>query len=111
MSRRTWKQWFSHILGQRQRVQERRPVRRIMRLEQLDARLTPTVNAFFSAGVLVVNGDNQNNTIDISRDAAGKLLVNGGAISIKGGAATVASTKLIQVFGLGGNDTISLNET
>jgi Ca2+-binding RTX toxin-like protein len=81
-----------------------------MALEPLGARITPAVNAFFSAGVLAVTGDNLANTIDISRDAAGKLLINRGAVSINGGNATVANTTLIQVFGNGGNDAISLNE-
>ena len=38
------------------------------------------------------------------------LLVNGGAVAIKGGTPTVANTALIQVFGQGGNDTITLDE-
>ena len=55
-------------------------------------------------------GDACNNTITISRDAAGKILVNGGAVAVPGGTPTVANTALIQVFGQGGNDTITLNE-
>ena len=39
------------------------------------------------------------------------ILVNGGAVPIQGGTATVANTSLIQVFGQGGNDTITVNET
>ncbi len=66
--------------------------------------------ATFSAGTLSVFGDSNNNSIVISRDAAGKILVNGGAISVVGGTPTVANTSLIQAFGLGGNDTISLSE-
>jgi Ca2+-binding RTX toxin-like protein len=111
MSRRSWKQWFLKQFGLAKPSKERRPVRRAMIFETLDQRITPAVNAFFSGGVLTITGDNNNNTIDVSQDAAGKLLVNGGAISIKGAAATVASAKLIQVFGLNGNDTLSLNET
>ena len=56
--------------------------------------------ATFSAGVLSVNGDAANNTIAVSRDAAGKLLVNGGAVAVAGGTPTVANTARIQVFGL-----------
>jgi Ca2+-binding RTX toxin-like protein len=62
------------------------------------------------AGVLSVIGDSLDNTITISRDAAGKILVNGGAVPVRGGAATVANTASIQVFGGGGNDTITLSE-
>src|SRR5215208_4576436 len=69
------------------------------------------VVASFSAGVLSVFGDSLNNTITTSRNAAGNLLVNGGAVAITGGTATVANTSLIQVFGQGGDDVITLNES
>jgi Ca2+-binding RTX toxin-like protein len=61
-------------------------------------------------GVLTVFGDSLDNTITISRDAAGKLLVNNGAVRVAGPPPTVANTALIQVFGQAGNDTITLNE-
>src|SRR5215218_1151031 len=63
-----------------------------------------------SAAMLTVFGDAANNSITISRDAAGKILVNGGAVTVAGGTATVANTSLIQVFGQGGNDTVTLSE-
>jgi Ca2+-binding RTX toxin-like protein len=69
------------------------------------------VNSTFSAGVLTVNGDSLNNTITISRDAAGTILVNGGAVPVVGGRPTVANTSLIRVSGLGGQDVLSLIET
>src|SRR5689334_20003928 len=81
-------------------------------LETLGERVLPAVTASFlpSAGILTVFGDAQNNAITISRDAAGKILVNGGAVSVLGGTPTVANTALVQAFGLAGNDTITLNE-
>ena len=81
-------------------------------IEALDRRDVPAVVATFTpvTGVLSVFGDNLANTITVSRDAAGQLLVNGGAVAVKGGAPTVANVGLIQVFGQGGNDTITLNE-
>ena len=48
--------------------------------------------ATFSNGTLSVFGDSLNNNITVSRDAAGKLLVNGGAIAVVGGTPTVANT-------------------
>ena len=66
------------------------------------------VTSSFNAGVLSVNGDSLDNNIAISRNAAGQILVNGGAVSVIGGTPTVANTSTIQVFGLGGNDTICL---
>jgi Ca2+-binding RTX toxin-like protein len=63
------------------------------------------------AGVLSVFDDNIGHTIVTSRDAAGNILVNGGAVAVAGGRPTVANTGIIQVFGQGGNDTISLDET
>jgi Ca2+-binding RTX toxin-like protein len=82
-------------------------------LEPLEERVVFSVTASFSSttGVLTVFGDAGNNTIVVSRDAAGKLLVNGGAIAIQGGSATVANTALIQIFGQDGNDALSLDET
>src|SRR6266498_2200975 len=63
-----------------------------------------------ATGVLTVSGDDLNNNITISRDAAGAILVNTGAVAIKGGTSTVGNTSLIQVFGRGGNDQLSLDE-
>jgi Ca2+-binding RTX toxin-like protein len=62
------------------------------------------------AGILTEFGDNLDNTITTSRNAAGQILVNGGAVQVLGGTPTVANTALIQVFGQGGNDTITLDE-
>ena len=64
-----------------------------------------------SAGLLSVFDDNLKNTIVVSRDAAGRIFINGGAVTVTGGTATVANTFLIQVFGTGGNDMISLDES
>ena len=68
------------------------------------------VTATFSSGTLSVSGDSLDNSITISRDAAGRILVNGGAIAVSGGTPTVANTALIRVFGLGGQDVITLSE-
>ena len=70
----------------------------------------PTITAVFSGGVLTVTGDNHDNTIIVSRDLAGTLLVNGGTVTIAGGAPTVANTTLIQIFGLAGNDTLTVDD-
>jgi Ca2+-binding RTX toxin-like protein len=68
------------------------------------------VTASFSPPTLTVFGDNLDNNITTSRNAAGTILINGGAVNVQGGTPTVANTALIQVFGQGGNDTITLNE-
>src|SRR5262245_15760397 len=68
------------------------------------------VTGSFSNGTLSVFGDNLSNNITLSRNAAGQILVNGGAVPVLGGTATVANTALIQVFGQGGDDVITLNE-
>jgi Ca2+-binding RTX toxin-like protein len=67
--------------------------------------------ATFGNGVLTVIGDAQANSITVSRDPAGKILVNGGAVAVRGGTPTVANTAKISVFGLAGNDQLSLDET
>jgi Ca2+-binding RTX toxin-like protein len=63
------------------------------------------------AGLLMESGDNGNNSLVTSRDAAGRILVNGPAVPIVGGTATVANTSMILAFGLDGADTIALDET
>lgn len=100
--------------GRRRRLSRRRReiTSRDLCGQRLEDRIVPAATAVFSAttGVLSVFGDAQNNTLTVSRDAAGRLNVNGGAVNIVGGVATVANTSLIQVFGQAGNDTITLNE-
>src|SRR5687768_14647113 len=98
----------------------RRPLRRLLAATVLAAGVlaatsvpaNAAVTATFSpgSGQLTVFGDSLNNSITISRDAAGKLLVNGGAVAVAGGTPTVANTALIRVFGLGGQDVITLNQ-
>src|SRR5260370_5408751 len=71
------------------------------------------IKASFSpgAGLLSVFGDDLADHITLSRDPAGRILINGGAITVLGGQPTVANTALMQVFGQGGNDTITLDES
>lgn len=69
------------------------------------------VSASFREGILNIIGDNLDNTIEVSRNAAGQIFVNGGAVTVSGGIPTVANTTLIRGSGLEGNDRITLNET
>ena len=55
--------------------------------------------ATFANGVLTVTGDAANNSIVLSRNAVGRILVNNGAIAVVGGTPTVANTALIRAFG------------
>jgi Ca2+-binding RTX toxin-like protein len=71
--------------------------------------MTMTIKANFTAGLLSVTGDNGDDAITVNRDAAGQILVNGGAISVQGGQPTLTNTTEIDVFGGNGNDTISLD--
>jgi hypothetical protein len=64
-----------------------------------------------STGVLTTSGDDLDNTITTSRNAAGTILINGGAVPIVGGTPTVANTVVVQALGNGGNDTIAIDET
>ena len=81
-------------------------------IEPMEGRVLMSVGAVFSqaAGVLTVLGDAQDNNITISREASGNILINGGAVPVIGGKATIANTTLIQAFGLAGNDTIKVDE-
>jgi hypothetical protein len=67
------------------------------------------IKASFDTGVLTATGDDRNNTITATRDGAGNILINGGAVSIDGVQPTVANTKQIQASGGIGNDTISVD--
>jgi Ca2+-binding RTX toxin-like protein len=69
-----------------------------------------TGSFILSAGTLIAIGDDLDNSVTTSRDEAGKILVNGGAVPLLGDTPTVANTSLIQIFGQGGNDAITLNE-
>ena len=116
-----------------QRPSRRVPLVELSGLELLDRRILPAVSATFSAvdGVLTVNvtddtggggviilgaptttGDASVNTVTISRDAAGTILVNNGEVPIVGDTPTVANTGLITVFGGAINSNIiTLDET
>jgi Ca2+-binding RTX toxin-like protein len=88
------------------------PPRFAPRLQSLDPRIVPAVTAAFNAntGVLTVLGDAADNAIDISRDAAGNIVVNGGAVAVTGGTPTVANTTLVKIDGKAGDDTIRMVE-
>ena len=94
------------------RARRRSPDRLVPACESLETRVVPAITGVFSAtsGVLTVFGDALDNNIELSRNAAGNILINGGAVSIVGGTPTVANVSLIQVFGQAGHDTIVLNE-
>jgi len=68
------------------------------------------VFAVFATGILTVTGDDQDNTLTVSRDVAGNLLVNGGTLPVQGGTPTMANTSLIRMIGLKGDDMLSISE-
>src|SRR4051812_44166251 len=103
----------SRRIGQRRRTTRRLLTGGMLAAGALAATAVPAnaaTTATFSAGVLHVFGDSADNSIQISRDAAGKLVINSGAVTVTGGTPTVANTSRIQVTSLGGNDVIALNE-
>ncbi|MBI2253461.1 MAG: hypothetical protein HYU58_02455 [Proteobacteria bacterium] len=73
---------------------------------------TPHVRGEFFAevGTLAIFGDDTVNGITVSRNVAGRILINDGHAPISGGVATTGNTLLIQVFGLEQNDKIVLDE-
>jgi Ca2+-binding RTX toxin-like protein len=107
--------WLQRMLNRKSRQARNKDQRRrfVPTIELLGDRILPSVTASFArgAGVLTVLGDNRDNNIVVSRDVAGRILVNGDAVSVRGGVPTVANTSLVQVFGLAGNDRIALDET
>src|SRR5688500_562452 len=89
-------------------IRQPQPVHFDASFETLETRLMPAVTATFAAntGLLTVFGDALDNNITISRNAAGGILVNNGAVTTSGGTPTVANTSVIQAFGLNGSDVI-----
>jgi Ca2+-binding RTX toxin-like protein len=88
----------------------RQSVRRVPSLEQFEDRLTPTVQAFFAGGVLAVVGDADPNEITVAA-AGGALLVtnNGADVPIQSAVTpTLDQTLAVAVFGLGGDDVITI---
>jgi Ca2+-binding RTX toxin-like protein len=79
-------------------------------LAATSATASAAVTGSFANGTLTVTGDSLDNNITVSRNAAGNILVNGGAVSVVGGTPNVANTSVIKVFGLGGNDVLTLSE-
>jgi len=104
--------WVKRYIARKHGKRSAPSIRPVCCLERLEPRQLLSVTAFFSAqaGVLSVFGDSLDNNIEFSRNAAGSILVNGGAVSILGGSPTVANTSLLQGFGLSGHDTLVLNE-
>jgi Ca2+-binding RTX toxin-like protein len=107
--------WFHRLLIKSWPVARTVGNRRFLpNFEGLDERVMPAVTATFSAAgaLLRVVGDSQDNTIVVSRDTAGSILVNNGAVAIQGDpGATVLNTRMIMIVGAGGNDNLSLDET
>ena len=83
--------------------------RRDQRIVLLGVR-TETISAVFADGILTITGDELDNAVTVSRDVAGTLLVNDGAIPIEGGRPNSNSTSLIRMFGRKGNDVLSVDE-
>src|SRR5262245_59190181 len=64
-----------------------------------------------ATGLLTATGDNLDNTITVSRDAGGSILINGGAVPIVGGTPSVANTTQIQLSGRGDDDVITADSS
>ncbi len=79
-------------------------------VEPLEGRTYFAISAFFVGGRLSVFGDATANHVTISRSPAGAILVNGGAVGVRGARPTVANTHQINVWGLSGDDALALDE-
>src|SRR5262245_64101800 len=113
MSRTVW-QLIARALGRKARPSRPNPkqYRFVPSVEGLENREVPAVTASFSAvsGVLTVFGDNLDNNITISSNAAGTILVNGGGVTVAGGKPTVEHTGVIQGYGKVGEDKMTIND-
>ncbi len=70
-----------------------------------------TIESIFNSsnGLVTTTADGDDNDVVVTQNAVGTLFVNNEAV-FRGGIANVTNTRLIQVFGVGGNDNITLNE-
>lgn len=72
----------------------------------------PPVAQFFpDTGLLRVTGTVEADTYVVSRTETGAIVVNGGAVPIRGGVPTIANTTRIELLGRGGNDHLALDES
>jgi Ca2+-binding RTX toxin-like protein len=62
-------------------------------------------------GVLSVDGDKGANHVTVGRDAAGTVLINGGAVDVKGPTPTVGNVDSIEVSGNDGNDVLTVDSS
>jgi Ca2+-binding RTX toxin-like protein len=69
-----------------------------------------TISSTNVNNILSIIGDNNALYLNISRDAAGNILANGGAVALPGNP-TVANINLIEAFGGAANDTLAVDET
>src|SRR4051795_5743599 len=81
--------------------------------QRLERNTAMAITASFSqsSGNVSIFGDVNENTISTGRNAAGAIFANGGAVQIQGGTPTLGNTALIQVFGQGGNDVLTMDES
>src|SRR5580765_788415 len=63
-------------------------------------------------GILNINGTQKDDSIVVSRDVAGNLLITSAKnnVTYSPTGATIANTTLIQMFGNNGDDSLTLNE-
>jgi Ca2+-binding RTX toxin-like protein len=70
-----------------------------------------SISAVVSGDILTITGDDHDNTLVASRDAAGAIFINGGAVQVTGGISTVANVSVIRILGLEGDDVLVVDES
>ena len=87
MSRNTFDQCVKNLFHRRQKSRSRRSLNRNLSFERLDERIVLSVTATFTptTDILSVLGDQLANSIVVSRDAAGQILINGGTVAVAPG--------------------------
>ena len=82
-------------------------------VEPVERRTMLAVTASYNAGTatLTVLGDTLDNSIIVSRNAAGTILINLGTVAVSGGTPTVANTAKVVVAAGDGNDTVTFEES
>jgi len=80
-----------------------------LEIEPLEARRLLTTKSF-GGGVLTINGNNNNETITVSRSTTGVIKINGANFLVNGSPLKVSQVSRIVVDGKGGDDTITIDD-
>src|SRR5262249_8591295 len=102
---KNWLTWLRNNRTAPRRSSARRAGRFVPVVELLETRLVSSFTTSFNSSLrqLTITDDSASDTVVLSRNSRGAILVNGAAVT---GNPALNNTSLIQVFGSGGDDVL-----